>query len=89
MKILTDCFGYRVRLTDERLAHILEHPEMRGIESEIDLAVGNPKFACLSRSDSDVRLFYSFCAETIGRWQMAHASWLNMQKLMPLSLPRI
>jgi hypothetical protein len=70
MRILTDCFGRRVRLTDERLAHILEHPEMRGVESEIELAVGKPKFVCLSRSDSNVRLFYDFCAQTMigGKW---------------------
>ena len=30
MKILEDCFGRKVRLTDERLAHILEHLEIRG-----------------------------------------------------------
>ncbi len=29
MKTLQDCFGHQVRLTDERLAHILEHPEMK------------------------------------------------------------
>lgn len=27
-KTITDCFGHGVRLTDERVAHILEHPEM-------------------------------------------------------------
>lgn len=27
MKILQDCFGRKVRLTDERRVHILEHPE--------------------------------------------------------------
>jgi len=30
MKTLRDCFGHSVRLTDERLAHILEHSEMKG-----------------------------------------------------------
>jgi hypothetical protein len=30
MKTLLDCFGCAVRLTDERLAHILQHPEMMG-----------------------------------------------------------
>jgi hypothetical protein len=30
MKTLKDCFGRKVPLTDERLAHILEHPEMKG-----------------------------------------------------------
>jgi hypothetical protein len=28
MKILTDYQGEKIRLTDERLGHILEHPEM-------------------------------------------------------------
>lgn len=84
MRINTDCFGRRVRLTDERLAHILEHPEMSGIESEIEAAIGKPKFVRLSSSDSDVRLFYDFHAETMvgGKWLV---SWLNMQKLMLLS----
>ena len=70
MKVLIDCFGRNVRLTDERLVHVLEHPEMSVIESEIEAAVGNPTFVRLSRSDSDVRLFYHFCAETIvgGKW---------------------
>jgi len=31
MKMLKDCFGRSVRLTDERLAHILEHPEFWSI----------------------------------------------------------
>lgn len=35
MKTLTDCFGNKVRLTGERLAHILEHPEMAGMTAEI------------------------------------------------------
>ena len=30
-----DCFGRNVRLTDERLAHILERTEMRGMREEI------------------------------------------------------
>jgi hypothetical protein len=70
MKILTDCFGRTLRLTDERLAHILEHPEMRGIEAEIEAVLSKPKFVRPSRSDSDVHLFYNFYAETMvgGKW---------------------
>ena len=70
MKVLTDCFGSRIRLTDERLAHILEHPEMRGVEPQIETAISKPTTVRLSRSDSEVRLFYTFCAETIvgGKW---------------------
>lgn len=36
MKILTDYQGEKVRLTDERLNHILEHPEMVNMESATD-----------------------------------------------------
>lgn len=32
MKVLRDYQGTPIRLTDERLAHILEHPEMKGME---------------------------------------------------------
>lgn len=32
MRILRDYEGREVRLTDERFAHILEHPEMVGLE---------------------------------------------------------
>ena len=36
MKLYTDCFGNTVRLTEERLAHILDHPEMQEMEGEIE-----------------------------------------------------
>ena len=42
MKVIRDCFGRSVRLTDERTAHILQHPEMVDMEAEIALAVQSP-----------------------------------------------
>ena len=36
VKTIQDCFGHAVRLTDERMAHILEHPEMREMGAEIE-----------------------------------------------------
>lgn len=36
MKWLADYQGRQVRLTNERLRHVLEHPEMAGMESAID-----------------------------------------------------
>jgi hypothetical protein len=36
MKLIRDCFGRSVRLTDERLGHILEHSEMVGMEDELE-----------------------------------------------------
>jgi hypothetical protein len=70
MKILGDCFGHQVRLTDERLAHILEHPEMAGMEAEIIRVLQQPQFVRRSRSDGTVRLFYEFYAQTVvgGKW---------------------
>ena len=64
MKQLTDCFGRSVRLTDERLAHILEHPEMKDKGAEIERVLLQPQLVRRSRSDAAVRLFYEFYAQT-------------------------
>ena len=42
MKTLQDCFGHQVRLTDERLAHILEHPELKEMGPEIERVLLQP-----------------------------------------------
>ena len=70
MKTLADCFGKKVRLTDERLAHILEHPEMAGMTAEIAQVLRQPQLVRRSRSDSAMRLFYEFYARTVvgGKW---------------------
>jgi len=70
MKMLQDCFGRQVRLTDERLAHILEHSEMKGMEAELERVLRQPQLVRRSRSDSAVRLFYEFYAQTVvgGKW---------------------
>ena len=70
MNTLKDCFGHSVRLTDERRAHILEHPEMKEMGAEIERVLRNPQLVRRSRSDEAVRLFYEFYAQTIvgGKW---------------------
>lgn len=70
MRLLEDCFGRAVRLTDERLAHILEHPEMAGMEAELVRVLRQPQFVRISRSDSTVKLYYEFYAQTVvgGKW---------------------
>jgi len=70
VKLMDDCFGFRVRMTAERLAHILEHPEMRGMESAIAQALRQPKQVRRSKTDADVRLFYELHAQTLvgGKW---------------------
>ena len=70
MVTLTDCFGRTVRLTTERLAHILEHPEMAGMATEIERVLHQPQLVRRSRSDATVRMFYEFYARTVigGKW---------------------
>ena len=70
MNTLPDCFGNEVRLTEERLAHILEHPEMSGMATEIPRVLRHPQLVRRSRSDTTVRLFYEFYARTVlgGKW---------------------
>ena len=49
MKQITDCFGHSVRLTDERLAHILEHPEMQSMAAAIERVLREPQHVRRSR----------------------------------------
>src|SRR5512145_776578 len=70
MKVIRDCFGRSVRLTDERTTHILQHPEMVGMEAEIVQALRSPLEVRISRSDKTVQLFYEYYAYTRvgGKW---------------------
>ncbi|MGE3424956.1 MAG: hypothetical protein AB7N24_23150 [Dehalococcoidia bacterium] len=60
MQVLVDYEGRRIRLTDERLAHILEHPEMRGMEHRIAETLRHPERVLESLSDPQARLYYRF-----------------------------
>lgn len=66
----TDCFGRSVRLTEERILHILERAEMRGMRDEIIRTLQAPAEVRISRSDAEVRLFYEFYSRTTigGKW---------------------
>ena len=70
MKTIQDCFGNDVRLTDERLAHVLQHPEMTGMAAEVERVLRAPAEVRVSRSDDSVWLFYRFYARTRvgGKW---------------------
>jgi hypothetical protein len=70
MKSVADCFGRKIRLTDERMAHTLEHPEMKEMGVEIERILRKPQLVRRSRSDATARLFYEFYAQTIvgGKW---------------------
>jgi hypothetical protein len=43
MKILYDHEGMPIRLTDERMAHIAEHPEMAGLGTAIEETLRTPE----------------------------------------------
>lgn len=60
MKVLTDYQGTKVRLTDERLAHILEHPELVGMESSIEETLRNPSLVIRSLTDPEAALNYRY-----------------------------
>jgi hypothetical protein len=79
MIALRDCFGQTVRLTAERLAHILEHGEMKGLKAEIAKVLRHPQTVRRSRTDGSVRLFYEFYSRTIlgGKWLCVVVKYLE------------
>jgi hypothetical protein len=60
MHVYTDYEGRPVRLSEERLAHILEHPEMAGMEPRIRQTLSKPEQVVVSLSDERARLYYRF-----------------------------
>lgn len=60
MRILIDYEGRAVRLTEERLAHLLEHPEMHDLESALVETLRHPLLVIESLTDLSVRLNYRF-----------------------------
>jgi hypothetical protein len=64
MREYTGHDGRRIRLTDERLAHILEHPEMVDMEPRIAETLTNPAQVVESLSDAQARLYYRFYVGT-------------------------
>jgi hypothetical protein len=58
MKTLKDYLGGDVRLTDERLQHILAHPEMAGLEAALEETLRQPETVVRSRTDPNAALHY-------------------------------
>ncbi|KKD35886.1 DUF4258 domain-containing protein [Limnoraphis robusta] len=65
MKILTDYQGRSVRLTEERLTHILQHPELVNMEDEIEITLQNPEQVRRSRTDETVLISYRYYTGTL------------------------
>jgi len=64
MHVYADYRGKRIRLTEERLAHILEHPEMKDMEPQIAETLLHPERVLESLSDPQARLYYRMYAAT-------------------------
>ena len=60
MPELRDVWGNCVSLTNERRAHLLEHPEMIEQESKLAEILLEPDVVIRSQSDDTIRLFYRF-----------------------------
>src|SRR3989338_2996201 len=58
MRLFKDKFGRNIRLTDERLGHILEHPELSGIIDKITETLMSPSIVMKSEDDPYVWLYY-------------------------------
>ena len=60
MKTFKDYEGRKIRLTDERLKHILEHPEMKDMLQAIEETIAFPLSVIQSLSDRQARMYYRF-----------------------------
>ena len=65
MKLLTDYLGHPVRLTDERLKHILEHPGMVDLTHALEETLREPQMVIQSVSDETAVLNYRYYMGTM------------------------
>jgi bifunctional N-acetylglucosamine-1-phosphate-uridyltransferase/glucosamine-1-phosphate-acetyltransferase GlmU-like protein len=61
---LKDYQGRVVRLTQERLYHILEHPEMQDQEARISETLLMPDSVILSHNGAQVKLYHKLYTQT-------------------------
>jgi hypothetical protein len=60
VQIIIDYKGNPIRLTDERLEHILLHPEMIDLLESIKDTLVNPEYVIQSKQDDKVALYNKF-----------------------------
>ncbi len=65
MNVIRDYQGRSIRITDERMNHILEHPEMGAMASAIEETLMQPQQVIQSLGDADARLYYRYYRETV------------------------
>ncbi|MFM7218734.1 MAG: hypothetical protein ACKO21_00680 [Nodosilinea sp.] len=68
---LNDYQNRSIRLTEERLAHILQHPEMLELASQTERVLEEPQVVRQSNSDTRAQLYYRYYEQT-----MVGAKWL-------------
>ena len=59
MRMFRDYLNRPIRLTSERLEHILEHPEMIEFIDDIEDVIQNPEVVIQSKVDINVELYYN------------------------------
>ena len=64
MRAIRDYQRRPIRLTEERLIHILEHPEMKGMVPKIEETLRHPYTVIQSKGDTRARLYYRFYFNT-------------------------
>jgi len=64
MAAIIDYRGVSIRITAERMAHILEHPELAGMEPAIEETISTPEQVVRSQSDDKAFLYYRLYGET-------------------------
>jgi hypothetical protein len=60
MRVIYDYQGMPVRLSEERLGHILDHPEMVELERAVEATLAQPETVVESLSDPQAQLYYRF-----------------------------
>jgi hypothetical protein len=60
MRVIQDYQGKPVRLTDERLNHIKEHPEMVNMDSALEETLTAPQLVIRSVTDDSAKLNYRY-----------------------------
>jgi hypothetical protein len=79
MKLLLDFQNRQVRLTKERLRHILEHPEMADMEAAVEQTLRYPTTVVRSRTDPGVAFSYRFYLRTVvgDKWLCVVVKYLD------------
>jgi hypothetical protein len=64
MSLFPDYLGRQIRLTQERLTHLLQHPEMKGQISRLQETLSQPEFVVSTIVDQNVLVYHRFYATT-------------------------